>query len=112
MTEGKRKDIKDAEFTATVRNDALEHVLECVMREVMRLLAPLFEDVMINKTALDRLTRLLVQKGILEANEVKTTYFVDRTRLRMLWEEYIERIENVKETDALEGALKKGSSDR
>ncbi len=108
MPKGKRLDSKDVEVAAEVRKDTLECILESVMGEVIRLLVPLFEDVVITKTALDRLTRLLVQKKILETNEIKTTYFVDRERLRMLWEGYIERIENVKDTDVLEDAIKKG----
>ncbi len=97
MSKGERKDVRDDEFM--VRRDALDCILESVMGEVVRLLAPLFEDAVVNKTALERLSRLLVHKGILDANEVKTTYFIDRERLQMLWEEYIERIETIKDMD-------------
>lgn len=98
MAKGKRKDIKDAEFMAKVQQDALEYVME----EVKRLLIPLFEEVIINKVALDNLMPFLEQKGIIDSKQSKKILSrgQDSDLLSIAWDTYMERVDDIENTQA------------
>ena len=98
MPKGKRKDLKDAEFVAKVQQNALEYVME----EVKRLLIPLFEEVIINKVALDDLMPFLEQKEIIDSKQSKKLLSrgQDSHLLSIAWDTYMERVENIEDTDA------------
>ncbi len=97
MTKGKRKDIKDAEFMAQIRKDALESVKD----EVKRLLIPLFEEVIINKVALVDLMPVLEQKGIIdsEQSEKLLTRGGNAALLSTVWDTYMQRVEKIEDTN-------------